>query len=113
MVDRPLGAGLDHECLDAVESPLDAVLVRRAARPAHEREHAAAGIEQREIRLRIATVDREQERAHVRSRHRQSRRLRSCFCSSVGKADASASGSVKPTLVMSSVEPTLMRLAPR
>ena len=57
-------AGFDHERLDAVERSFDAVLVRRAARAAHEREEAAFVIGEHEIGLRVAAVDGEQQRAH-------------------------------------------------
>src|SRR5581483_8761824 len=65
VVDRPVGAGLDHERLDAVERAVEPVLVRRAARAADEREHVAVAVEEREVGLRIAAVDREQQAAHL------------------------------------------------
>ena len=59
-------------------------------------------------------VDDDEGIAHARSRRRQSRRLRSAPRSGAGRAGTSAliAGSVEPTPVMSSVEPTLMRAPP-
>ncbi len=62
--DGAFGAGLDHERLDPIERSFDAVFVRRAAGAAHEREETTFVIGKDEIRLRVAAVDGEQQRAH-------------------------------------------------
>jgi hypothetical protein len=55
---------LDEQRLDAVERALEAVLVRRAARPARERDQLALGRDEREVGLGVAAVDGEQQLGH-------------------------------------------------
>ena len=52
-----VGPGFDQQRLDAVEGAFHTVFVRRAARPAHEREHRAVRRDERQVGLRVAAVD--------------------------------------------------------
>ena len=62
---------LVEEALEHLEAAVDAEVVRRAERAAHEREHAAVRADEREMRLRVAAVDGEDDR----SAHRDHRLL--------------------------------------
>ena len=53
---------LAEEALEHLDAAVHAEVVRRAQRPAHEREHLAVGRDEREIGLRVAAVDGEDDR---------------------------------------------------
>ena len=64
--DSRLLDGLPEEALEHLDAAVDAEVVRRAQRPAHEREDAAVGRDEREVGLRVAAVDGEDDRrAHA------------------------------------------------
>ena len=60
--DARLLNGLPEEALEHLDAAVDAEVVRRAQRPAHEREDMAVGRDEREVGLRVAAVDGEDDR---------------------------------------------------
>src|SRR5205823_3421682 len=61
-----LGDRLGKEVVENREAAVDAEVVRRALRPADERDDLAVCTDQRQIGLRVAAIDREDERlAHA------------------------------------------------
>ena len=66
--DPGVGERLVEQVVDHLQRAVEAEVVRRAEPAADEREHLAVGAHEREVGLRVAAVDREDERcAHARS----------------------------------------------